>query len=150
MITALLLLKNWEIVNHIEEDDIVTKKIIGMNDEWHVDSIYSFFNKKAEEFPLMKQKDKIEYFAKYLSENNSEITEDGKTDVDMIEHLLHDDPQMNDIIPVISDTEDIDWIVREWAKDNLPDNQAIWTEYVDDNNCGLIRIIVFDVSGKNV
>jgi len=111
---------------------------ISLKAEWYIDSVYSFLTIDA--LPFIPSDEKIKLVAEYINEteNMQKVSEDDVRD--MIENDLTGN------FPVVSDTDDVSAVMHKWAERNLSENEALYTEYVDDGNSGQIRIMLFEGS----
>ena len=89
----------------------------------------------------MTWNEKMKYFADYIRKN---VPNEENFDSNLMEESLKRKDWL-DLYPIVSDTDDITAVINRWAKDTLFDNEYIYIEYFDDNNCGLIRVMKFSV-----
>lgn len=111
-----------------------------LKNEWNINSIYSFLSKGYNEIPIISRKEKIKLITQYIREN---VTNENSIDAEMVEHMINTDT--NDYFPIYCDMADINYVLTEWSKIHLPNNQFFHIEYVDDGNCGYIRVMLFEV-----
>jgi len=120
-------------------------KQLQLKEEWNIASIYSFFNRTFNEIPIIDWENKVRIFTRYIQKK---VPGEETINVDIVKNMIHENN--DDYLPVIGDTDDIRWILQEWAKDNLDENQFIHTECVEGVQCSNIRVMLFELKNINM
>ncbi len=108
-----------------------------LKNEYTTNSIYSFISPDNYDIPLIPWAQKIKYLKRWAGEY---VTEDE------IKTWIKRNPHEH--FPMESDQDDIEFVVNTWAEENLPENQFIHIEVVDDRNTGHFRIMLFELVKK--
>jgi len=110
-----------------------------LKNEYKINSIYSFISPNNYDIPLIPWVQKVKYLARWAAAGNegAGITEE------TIKGWIENEPSIH--FPIECDQEDIEYVINTWAEENLPENQFVRIEVVDDRNTGYFRVLHFEL-----